>query len=148
MRFLMFDQITDFQKNRLICGVKQISQESGITEQLHREWIYPPSLAFESLAQIGGWLVSASLDFSVFAVLGMMTRAEAIAPIHSGDGLILRVEVLSINSAEHNAVVRGEIRRLEQCVIRIDKIVYGIFQVDDPQLVREQARLFDSLLNQ
>ncbi len=143
MRFQLFDRITDFEKGKSIAGVKNVTLESGNLVSIGTSLFYPPTLSIEALAQLGGWCVSASKDFSLLVVLGMITGAEILQDIKTGDSLKLKVNLVEL--MEKSAVVRAEAWKDGVCAIRIDKIVYGMFAIKEPQFVGEQQRIFNSL---
>ena len=149
MRFLMFDRITEFQKNRRICGIKLISGESGVLERVHGELVYPAALAVESLAQLGGWLLGASRDFAVLTVLAMVVNVRIYTPIFNGDELNLRVDAHPDYCGADSALASGEICRAgsrgQECVIRIAKLAYGVFPTAVPEHMKAQKRLFTAL---
>ena len=144
MRFQLFDRIINFEKGKSIVGVKNVTLETGNLVPLNTSLFYPPTLSIEALAQLGGWCVSASRDFSLLVVLGMITDAEVLEDIRIGDSLILKVNLVELMG--HSSVVRAEAWKEGACAIRIDKIVYGMFTIKEPHFVNEQHRIFKSLL--
>lgn len=144
MRFQLFDRITKFDKGKSIVGVKNVTLESGNVIAIDQRLFYPPPLSMEALAQLGGWCVSASRDFSMLVVLGMFSGAEVLQDIIIGDSLTLKVHLLEL--MEKSAVVRAEAWKEGVCALRIDKIVYGMFTIKEPRFVDEQHRIFQSLL--
>lgn len=139
----MFDRVTDFEKGKSIAGVKNISLESGNVLTMGGRLFYPPTLAIEAMAQLGGWCVSASNDFSLMVVLGMITGAEMLRDILIGDSLTIKVNLVEMTG--QRSVARGEAWKEGACAIRIDKIVYGMFKINEPRFVDEQQRIFHSL---
>jgi 3-hydroxymyristoyl/3-hydroxydecanoyl-(acyl carrier protein) dehydratase len=144
MRFQLFDRIIKFEKGKSIVGVKNVTLESGNLVSIDSSLFYPPTLSIEALAQLGGWCVSASRDFSLLVVLGMITGAEILQDIIIGDSLTLKVNLVELMG--QSSVVRAEAWKEGACAIRIDKIVYGMFTIKEPQFVDEQRRIFYSLL--
>jgi len=144
MRFQLFDRITNFEKGKSIAGVKNVTLESGNLVSIDESLFYPPTLSIEALAQLGGWCVSASMDFSLLVVLGMITGAEILQDIKIGDSIILKLNLVEL--MEKSSVVRAEAWKDGACAIRIDKIVYGMFTINEPRFVDEQQRIFHSLL--
>ena len=143
MRFQLFDKIMEFEKGRSIVGVKNVTLESGHLISVDNRLFYPSALAMEALAQLGGWCVSASRDFSLLVVLGMMTGAEVRQDLIIGDSLILKVKLVEI--MEQTSVARAEAWKEGACAMKIDKIVYGMFKIKEPRFVAEQKRIFYSL---
>lgn len=143
MRFQLFDRIINFDKGKSIVGVKNVTLESGNVVSVDNSLFYPPTLSIEAMAQLGGWCISASRDFSLLVVLGMITGAEVLQDIIVGDSLILKVNLVELTG--QSAVVRAEAWKEGACALRIDKIVYGMFMIQEQRFVDEQQRIFDSL---
>jgi len=144
MRFQLFDKITEFNKGKSIAGVKNPTLESGNLISLNHALYYPASLSIEALAQLGGWFITASRDFSLLVVLGMITGGEIHQDIMIGDSLILKVNLLELMPG--SSIVRGEVWKEGACAIKINRIVYGMFKIQEDRHVREQERMFSSLL--
>jgi len=143
MRFQLFDRVTNFETGKSIAGVKNVTLESGNHVSIGNRLFYPPTLSIEALAQLGGWCVSASRDFSLLVVLGMITGAEILQDILVGDSLILKVKLVEL--ADQRSVASAEAWKEGACAIKIDKIVYGMFAIKEPRFVEEQQRIFYSL---
>ena len=143
MRFQLFDRVTKFEKGKAIAGVKNVTLESGNLVSIGNRLFYPSTLAIEAMAQMGGWCVSASNDFSLLVVLGMITGAEIYQDILIGDSLMLKVKLMEL--ADQRSVASAEAWKEGVCAIRIDKIVYGMFTIEEPRFVEEQKRIFSSL---
>lgn len=144
MRFQLFDRIKEFSAGKSIVGVKNVTLESGNFVSIDSRLFYPSTLAIEALAQLGGWCVSASRDFTLLVVLGMITDAEILQDILIGDSLILKVNLVEF--VEKSAVVRAEAWKEGACAVRIQKIVYGMFTINEPRFGEEQQKIFKSLL--
>lgn len=144
MRFQMFDRITEYEKGKSIEGLKQVSRESGNILSFNGTMYYPHTLAIEALAQLGGWFISASKDFTLLVVLAMIVNARIHFDIKIGDELILKAHLIELK--DENSVLRGEIWREKECAIQVQKIVYGIVKVEEERYRDEQMKIFSSLL--
>jgi 3-hydroxymyristoyl/3-hydroxydecanoyl-(acyl carrier protein) dehydratase len=144
MRFQLFDKILEFNKGKSIVGVKNPTLESGNLIALNGALYYPAALSIEALAQLGGWFITASRDFSLLVVLGMITNGEIHQDIMIGDSLILKVNLLELMPG--TSIVRGEVWKEGACAIKINRIVYGMFEIQEDRFVREQKKMFSSLL--
>jgi 3-hydroxymyristoyl/3-hydroxydecanoyl-(acyl carrier protein) dehydratase len=143
MRFQLFDRIVNFEKGKSIAGVKNVTLESGNLTAINNRPFYPPTLCMEALAQLGGWCVSASRDFSLLVVLGMFTGAEIHRDIIIGDSLTLKVNLLEIT--EQRSVAKAEAWKDDALAVSIDRIVYGMFKIKEPRFVDEQEKFFYAL---
>ena len=144
MRFQLFDKILEFNKGRSIVGVKNATLESGNLVDVNNTLYYPASLSIEALAQLGGWFITASRDFSLLVVLGMITGGEIHEDIIIGDSLLLKVNLLEL--MDGSSIVCGEVWKEGSCAIRVDRIVYGMFQIQEESFAQKQKRMFSSFL--
>ena len=145
MRFQLFDKILEFNKGKSIVGVKNATLETGNVTALNGTLFYPASLSVEALAQLGGWFVNASRDFSLLVVLGMITGGVIHQDIMIGDSLILKVNLMEL--MPKSSIVRGEVWKDGTCAIKIDRIVYGMFKIQEERFVKKQEEMFSSFLN-
>lgn len=145
MRFQLIDKILRFDKNKLILGVKGVSLEANdFVPSSQGSFVYPVTLCLESLAQLGGWLTTASLDFACLPVLGMISRAEIYKEAKVGDSLFVEVELIKLS--DEISEVKGEIRRGEELIVKVKRVVYGLVKTKDKKLIERQRRTFQSLL--
>lgn len=138
MRFLLVDGISDFKKNESITAIKNISLSDDF---LVNHPVYGPmmpySLLIESVAQAGGWLITASLDFKKRALLLTLNTLKFLGVVHPGDQLIIEVELESLR--EDSGVIKGRARVGTTIVAHAS---YGIFalvdsnQLDDPNRIK------------
>lgn len=143
MRFQLVDKILSFNKNKSIVGVKGVSLEADDFVP-QGPLVYPVTLCLESLAQLGGWLTIASLDFVYIAVLGMISGAEVYKGAEVGDSLLIKAELVGLS--DEISEIRGEIRRGEELIIKVNRVAYGVIKTEDKKLIEEQKRLFQRLL--
>ena len=144
MRFQLFDKIVEFNKGRSIVGMKNATLESGNLFKMNSTLYYPAALSIEALAQLGGWFITASRDFSLLVVLGMITGGEIHQDIIIGDSLILKVNLLELMPG--SSIVRGEVWKEGSRAIKVDRIVYGMFQIQEESFAQKQKRMFSSFL--
>ena len=145
MRFQLIDKITKFDKNKLILGVKGVSLEANdFVPSSQGSFVYPVTLCLESLAQLGGWLTTASSDFACLPVLGMISHAEVFKEAKVGDSLLVKAELIELS--DEISEIRGEIRRGEELIIKVKRVVYGLVKTEDKKLIEEQKRMFQHLL--
>ncbi len=145
MRFQLIDKITRFDKNKLILGVKGVSLEANdFVPSAQGSPVYPVTLCLESLAQLGGWLTTASSDFACLPVLGMISHAEVYNEARVGDSLLVKAELIELS--DEISEIRGEIQRGEELIIKVKRVVYGLVKTGDKKLIEEQKRMFQHLL--
>lgn len=145
MRFQLIDKITRFDKNKLILGVKGVSLEANdFTPSSPGSPVYPVTLCLESLAQLGGWLTTASSDFACLPVLGMISHAEIYKEARVGDSLLVKAELIGLS--DKISEIKGEIYRGEELIVKVKRIVYGLVKTEDKKLIEGQKRTFQHLL--
>ncbi len=143
MRFQLIDKISSFNKNKSIIGTKGVSLEADDFVP-QGPLVYPATLCLESLAQLGGWLTAASLDFVCVPVLGMIGGAEVYDEAEVGDSLLLKAALIELS--DETSEIRGEIWRGEDLIINVKRVVYGLIKKEDTKLVEERKRMFQTLL--
>ncbi len=145
MRFQLVDKILRFDKNKSIVGVKGVSLEANdLVPFPQGSLVYPVTLCLESLAQLGGWLTTASLDFVCLPVLGIISQAEVYKEARVGDNLLVKAELIDLS--DEASVIKGEIRRDEVLIIKVKRVVYGLVKIEDKRFIEGQKRMFQLLL--
>ena len=77
MRWLLIDQFTEIRKSEFAKGVKAVTRAEGAIEDSFPAYpVMPPSLMLEMMAQVGGVLVGATVDFAKEVVLAKISDAE------------------------------------------------------------------------
>ena len=145
MRFQLIDKITRFDKNKLILGVKGVSLEANdLVPPAQGSVVYPVTLCLESLAQLGGWLTTASSDFACLPVLGMISQADIYKEARVGDSLLVKAELIELSG--ETSEIRGEIWTGEELIIKVKRVVYGLVKTEDKKLIEKQKETFQHLL--
>lgn len=143
MRFQLVDKILGFEKNKSIVGVKGISLQADNFEPFRsKPYIYPPTLCLESLAQLGGWLTSASFDFAYLPVLGMITGVVIDKKVSVGECMLLKAEL--IQRIDTDCTVKGEILQNGEAIIKVKRITYGLIKIND-QVGVDNRKVFQGL---
>jgi 3-hydroxymyristoyl/3-hydroxydecanoyl-(acyl carrier protein) dehydratase len=148
MRFVLVDRIDRLDLGRRAEGHKEIAaDEEYFRDHFPGYPIVPGVLVLESLAQLGGRLVEASVrDASGRRILPMLAKVEHAKFLHSvrpGDRLDLAVDVVAI--AEDAARVTG-VARVGSRKVAVAGIMYALLDVGrtgerlDPA---QAAALFD-----
>jgi 3-hydroxyacyl-[acyl-carrier-protein] dehydratase len=110
MRFILIDRIEQLEPGRRATGYKQIAaDEDYFRDHFPGYPVVPGVLVLESLAQLGGRLVEASVRETsgrqVLPLLAKVEHAKFLRPARPGDRLDLAVDVLAI--ADDAARVTG-----------------------------------------
>ena len=101
MRFILIDRIDVLEPGKRATGYKQIApDEDYFRDHFPGYPLVPGVLVLESLAQLGGRLVEASVRAGegrdVLPVLAKVEQAKFVRPVRPGDRLDLAVDVVAI----------------------------------------------------
>ena len=130
MRFHLFDKIIEFEPGKGGVGVKNVTvAEDFFIKHYDRVPLMPEPLIIEALAQTGGWTVAVTTRFRYVAILVRIDKARFYKPVHPGDQLILKTNILSIN--ENGSLIEGTAEVDGETVAHVERIMYGNSPVPD-----------------
>ncbi len=82
MRWILVDEFTHIEKGQYARGVRAFTRSEGAVTDLYPCYpVMPPTLMLEMMAQVGGVLVGATIDFNKEVVLAKFTDAEFAVPV-------------------------------------------------------------------
>ena len=88
--FLLVDRIIDFEPDRRIVGVKNVSVNEPYLATERGRKILPPSMLMEAMAQVGAILVLAKEEHrNLLIYFGSVTRARYRRPAYAGDQIVI-----------------------------------------------------------
>jgi 3-hydroxyacyl-[acyl-carrier-protein] dehydratase len=142
MRFVLIDRITNLEPGLMAEGYKRVSpDEDYFRDHFPGYPVVPGVLVLESLAQLGGRLVEASvMKASGRRVLPMLAKVEQgkfLRPVKPGDRLDLRVDLVALgdDAARVKALARVEGRRSASA-----EIMYAMIDVDRTGATLDEAQ--------
>jgi len=98
--FLLVDRITEFEPDKRIVGVKNVSSnEPHLSRPVNGRPSLPPTILTEAVAQVGAILILAkpeNKDQLIF--FRGMERVRFRAPVHPGDQVIIEANVKRLRS--------------------------------------------------
>lgn len=110
MRYVLLDRITHFDPPHEARGIKCVSLSDDVfTDHFYGHPVMPGALILESLAQLGGALLEASLQAQGrdwHAILSMSDRARFRRMVRPGDRLELEAHVLALH--EDGGQIKGK----------------------------------------
>ncbi len=96
MKFRFVDKITSLKKNKTIEGVKMASfEEISLLRKTGIKKSLPPTLMAEAMFQLGNFLIYKSFK-NKLAHLIMFNRIRIHNPLHPGDVMMMRVNLVSV----------------------------------------------------
>lgn len=144
MRFHLFDRIITYKRKKIIRGIKTITLADDSFLSVADYLFYPSTLCIEALAQLGGWFIGASLEFSCICVLAFIGGVDIMGRPQTGDSLFLDIRFQELT--ENNASVSGEIHINDKLLLKINRIYYGLVHTVDHTELERQKQMFHSLL--
>jgi 3-hydroxyacyl-[acyl-carrier-protein] dehydratase len=98
--FLLVDRVTDFEPDRRIVGIKNVSQnERYLWHNGHERPVLPPTILTEAIAQVGAILILAKPENREKLIFFMgIERVRYRRAVHPGDTVVIEAEVRRLRS--------------------------------------------------
>lgn len=150
MRYLMVDRVLEFEAEKRVVSVKNVTRESDVMEHHFQGYpLLPGCMTLESMAQTGGYLIMRSAREVrgqwVLAALASVSRAAFKRPVFPGDQMHIEATVGEVtpSSAEITAVARvqGDVTGKARMVLVHRKLD----PVEHEDSIAHLTRLFDSI---
>jgi 3-hydroxymyristoyl/3-hydroxydecanoyl-(acyl carrier protein) dehydratase len=106
MRFRLVDRILSWEARQRIAGLKAVTYaECALKESWGGGLRLPDSLLFESIFQLGNWLIMLSSDFSSLGLIIRARRIQALGQARPGD--VMRMEVAVQRYRDDGVMLNG-----------------------------------------
>jgi 3-hydroxyacyl-[acyl-carrier-protein] dehydratase len=150
MRYLLIDRVLDFECDRRVVALKNVTLESDVMADHFPGWpLFPGALALESMAQAAGYLLVRSVQSTtgeiVAAVLSSVERAHFCRPVRPGDQLRITVEFTERTPNAARFLARTEVDGRGASRARLLLAHRTIDPTLHPDLVRAASHLFRGL---
>ena len=129
--FLLVDRITEFELDKRIVGIKNVSlNERYLSHELHGAPAMPPTILTEAIAQVGAILILAKPEnrqrLPFFAGI---QRVRYRRPVHPGD--VVEIEAVVVRLRSRMGLLKGIAR------VNGQRVVEGTmtFALSDPRAV-------------
>src|SRR5688500_2231354 len=108
MRWLLVDKFTAIRKGEYAQGLRSVTRSEGaLVDDFPAFPVMPPTLLLEMMAQVGGVLTGATIDFSKEVVLAKISAARF--PVRVKPPALLVIEAKLIQAGEDLAVTECSI---------------------------------------
>lgn len=149
MRYVLLDRITALKPPEMAAGIKCVSLgEDYFVDHFPGIPVMPGALILESMAQLGGTLLEATMREQgrpdLNALLTMIDRAKFRTPVRPGDRLELEVRMLSFS--EDAGQVRAQARVDGKLVAEAD-VTFALVKVPNQKLVDSRREYLKVLLS-
>src|ERR1700686_3797293 len=108
--FLLVDRITEFEVDRRIVGIKNVSlNERYLSHGTGGSPVLPPTILTEAVAQVGAIMILAKPENRQRLIYFMgIERVRYRRPVHPGDVVVIEAEVLRLRS--RMGLLKGDAR--------------------------------------
>jgi len=105
--FLLVDRITEFEADKRIVGIKNVSlNERYLWHAPGRKPVLPPTILTEAIAQVGAFMILAKPENREKLIFFMgIERVRYRRPVHPGDRVVIEATVKKLRS--RMGVLRG-----------------------------------------
>jgi 3-hydroxyacyl-[acyl-carrier-protein] dehydratase len=108
--FLLVDRITEFEMDKRIVGIKNVSlNERYLSREADGSPVLPPSILTEAVAQVGAILILAKAENRQRLIYFMgIERVRYRRPVHPGD--VVEIEVFVVRLRSRMGLLKGVAR--------------------------------------
>jgi 3-hydroxyacyl-[acyl-carrier-protein] dehydratase len=97
--FLLVDRITEFEVDKRIVGIKNVSLNERYLSHNHEPPVLPPTILTEAVAQVGAIMILAKPENRQRLIYFMgIERVRFRRPVHPGDVVEIEARVLRLRS--------------------------------------------------
>ncbi len=141
MRFLFYDVVTDIEKGKSIRGIKTFAlSEEIFRRHFRREAVIPGVIMIEAMAQILGWLIIYSHDFTVSPVMSLIEDVKVTPRLRPGIAVEIAGEIISTSPGDSLGRVRMTAGGKE--IASIGRIIYSHVRKAAPDELRKRFRYY------
>ena len=108
--FLLVDRITEFEVDKRIVGIKNVSlNERYLSHPVDGSPVLPPTILTEAVAQVGAIMILAKPENRQRLIYFMgIERVRFRRPVHPGD--VVEIEVLAVRLRSRMGLLKGAAR--------------------------------------
>jgi 3-hydroxyacyl-[acyl-carrier-protein] dehydratase len=144
MRFLLYDRVLRLEKGQSIVGVKSFA----LSEEFHRGHfgkiaLVPGAMLIEAMAQLLGWLIIYSHDFTVSPIMSVIEGVSLRSRLRPGFQAQIHAEITSTSPKDSLGKARMAVEG--EGIASIDRIIYSHFPAGDPADLMGRFRYYSGL---
>ena len=144
VRFLLYDRVLRLDKGKSILGVKSFA----LSEEFHRGHfgriaLVPGVMLIEAMAQLLGWLIICSHDFTVSPIMSLVEGVSLRPRLRPGFQAQIEAEITSTSSKDSLGKARMSVGG--EVIASMDRIIYSHFPAGDPADLRDRFRYYSGL---
>jgi 3-hydroxyacyl-[acyl-carrier-protein] dehydratase len=144
MRFLLYDRVLRLEKGQSILGVKSFA----LSEEFHRGHfgkiaLVPSVMLIEAMAQLLGWLIIYSHDFTVSPIMSVIEGVSLRPRLRPGFQAQIHAEIIS--TSPKDSLGKARIAVEGEVIASMDRIIYSHFRAGDPADLRDRFRYYSGL---
>lgn len=145
MRYILLDKITALKPPEMASGVKCVSLSDDIfADHFPGHPIMPGAMIIESMAQLGGVLVEASMRergrHDLHALLVTVDRAKFRHQVRAGDKMELECQGIIVH--EDGGQVRA-LARVDGKLVAEAELSFGFAKVTNPKLLQRRREVLN-----
>jgi 3-hydroxyacyl-[acyl-carrier-protein] dehydratase len=108
--FLLVDRITEFEVDKRIVGIKNVSlNERHLSHATNGSPVLPPTILTEAVAQVGAIMILAKPENRQRLIYFMgIERVRYRRPVHPGD--VVEIEVMAVRLRSRMGLLKGVAR--------------------------------------
>lgn len=143
MRYVLLDRLTELTPGRSARGIKCVSLAEDVFEHhFPGHPLFPGALLVESMAQVGGVLLEATLrqqgQHGLHALLVSIDRAQFRHPVRPGEKLVLHAQVL--HATEDGGRIEAT-AQVEDRLVAKTQLTFAFARVTSPPLLETRRQV-------
>ncbi len=144
MRFLYYDSISHLEKGRSVTGVKTFSlSEEFLRGHYKKVALVPAVIMIEAMAQLLGWLIIYSHDFSLSPIMSLIEGVTVTPNLRPGFRAEIRGEILS--SSKRDSLGKAQMVLDGKVIASVDRIIYSHVQTVEREALTRLFRYYSGL---
>jgi 3-hydroxyacyl-[acyl-carrier-protein] dehydratase len=144
MRFLYYDSISHLEKGKSVAGVKTFTlSEEFLRGHYKKTALVPAVIMIEAMAQLLGWLIIYSHDFSLSPIMSLIEDVTVTPHLRPGFKAEIRGEILS--SSKRDSLGKARMVLDGKVIASVDRIIYSHVQTVERQALIRLFRYYSGL---